>query len=499
MSSILEINMQENFTELLSQEFSFKTKYLNNTSEAEQVWEKALRIIRDNIDPSSFKVWFETIVPRSLSEDSIVLEAPSQFFYEWLVEHYSNLMHITLKKVLNRDVEILFEIRPPVAKPGNGSKLPVTQSTGLTLPPTIDNGEHDPELGYDLMDSKLNPNYIFENYVIGESNQVAAAAAQSVAENPLRTRYNPLLIYANSGLGKTHLVHSIGNFILRKNPRMRVLYTTGEQFYVNFVNAVQTNKISDFTKVYRHVDVLIIDDIQFLAGKERTQDNFFHTFNSLRHSGKLIILTSDKPTKELKGIDQRLISRFNSGVTVDIQMPDMDTRMAILRKKARNDGYEFPQEIVEFIARTITDNIRDIEGAYISLIAHATFNNKPLTIELAKDVINNIYCIEEKELTMDSIISIVANYYKLPPDLLASKSRKHEVTLARQICMYLGKRLLDIPLKKIGSYFGGRDHSTVLHSISTIENYLVFDRVIKKSYDVIFSNLRKEHGLNIEI
>jgi chromosomal replication initiator protein len=491
--------MQENYTELLTQELSFKTKYLNNVSEAEQVWDKALRIIRDNIDPSSFKVWFETILPKSISNETIVLEAPSQFFYEWLVEHYSNLLHITLQKVLNRDVEILFEIRPTERKTMIGTSVPVPVASNFTIPPTIEDGEHDPELGYDLMDSKLNPNYIFENFVVGESNQVAAAAAQAVADNPLKTRYNPLLIYANSGLGKTHLVHSIGNFILRKNPRMRILYTSGEQYYVNFVNAIQTNKISEFTKVYRNVDVLIIDDIQFFAGKEKTQDNFFHTFNALRHAGKLIILTSDKPTKELKGVDQRLISRFNSGVTVDIQMPDMETRMAILRKKARNDGYDFPQEIVEFVARTITDNIRDIEGAYISLIAHATFNNRPLTIELAKDVINNIYCIEEKELTMDSIISIVSNHYKLPADLLASKSRKHEVTLARQICMYLGKRLLDIPLKKIGSYFGGRDHSTVLHSISTIENYLVYDRVIKKSYDVIFSNIRKEHGLNIEL
>jgi len=493
--------MNDTYMDLLPKEYGLKTQIVKNESQAEQIWNQALKIIRDNVDASSYKVWFETIVPKSINDESIVLQAQSQFFYEWLVEHYSNLIHTTLRRVLNKDVEVLFEIKPAERKTlaGTSVPMPLANGNGGSIPPTIEDGEHNPDLGFDLLDSTLNPDYIFDNFVVGESNQVAFAAAKAVAENPLKTRYNPLLIYANSGLGKTHLVHAISNFIISRNPHVKVLYTTGEQFYVNFVNAVQNNRISDFTKVYRNIDVLIIDDIQFLAGKEKTQDNFFHTFNSLRHAGKLIILTSDKPTRELRGVDQRLISRFNSGVTVDIQMPDLETRMAILRKKARNDGYNFPSEIVDFVARTITDNIRDIEGAYISLVAHATFNNRPLTIELAKDVINNIYCIQERELTMESIIKIVANHYKLPEDLLSSKSRKHEITLARQMCMFLGKRLLDIPLKKIGSYFGGRDHSTVLHSISTIHHYLQYDRVVKKNYDVIFSNIRKEHGLNIEI
>lgn len=490
--------MQENYTESLSKELVFKNKYLNNTPDAEKIWDKALKIIRDNVDPSSFKVWFETIVPKSLSDESIILEAPSQFFYEWLEEHYSNLLRITLKKVLNKDIEILFEIRPAEKRSLNGIPVQVPITDNFTLPPTIEDGNHFPENGYELIDSKLNQNYLFENFVIGESNQVAAAAAKAVAENPTKTRYNPLLIYASSGLGKTHLVHSIGNHVLRNNPRMRILYTTGEQFYVNFVNAVQNNKISEFTRIYRNVDVLIIDDIQFFVGKEKTQDNFFHTFNALQHAGKLIILTSDKPTKELKGVDQRLISRFNSGVTVDIQIPDMETRMAILKKKARNDGYTFPQEIIEFVARTITDNIRDIEGAYISLIAHATFNNRPLDLELAKEVINNIYSIQERELTVDSIKNIVSKHYKIPVEVIESNSRKHEITLARQICIYLAKKLLHLPLKKIGAEFGGRDHTTILHSIQTIDNYLTFDKVVKKNFDVIFSNIRKEHGLSID-
>jgi chromosomal replication initiator protein len=496
--------MEEIITESLQQIEKFEKEIINrnnenNSAQATEVWEKVLRIIKDNVDPSSFKVWFQTITPKYIDDKSIKLVVPSQFFYEWLEEHYSNLLHITLKKITKKEIEILYEIKPVERKNNNGTTLQIPSNHNFSIPPNIENGNYQTDVGYDLIDSQLNPNYVFDNFVISESNQVAAAAAKSVADNPTKTRYNPLLIYGSTGLGKTHLAHSIGNQILARNPRMKVLYTNGEQFYVNFVNAIQSNKISDFARVYRNVDVLIIDDIQFFAGKEKTQDNFFHTFNALHQSNKLIILTSDKPTKELKGVDNRLISRFNSGVTVDIQSPDLDMRMAILKRKSRADGYDFPNEIVEFLARTITDSIRELEGAYISLIAHSTFNNKPLSLDLAKEVLNNIYQIQEKELTVDSIKQIVANHYKITLDMMMSKSRKHEIVLSRQMSMYFTKKLLDYPLKKIGEYFGGKDHTTVLHSIQTIENYLAFDRVVRKSYEIIYSNLKKEHGLDLEL
>ncbi len=491
--------MDKIITEYSNQIKIINNNYEQNQSEAQEVWDKALKIIKDNVDPSSFKVWFQTITPKDLSETNITLEVPSQFFYEWLEEHYSNLLRVTLQKITQKTLEIYFDIKTVEKKVVTGNTLHLPLNNAFSIPPNIENGTHQVDIGYDLIDTQLNPNYVFENFVVSESNQVASAAAKAIAENPTKTRYNPLLIYGATGLGKTHLAHSIGNQIIRKNPRIRVLYTNGEQFYVNFVNAIQNNKISDFAKVYRNVDVLIIDDIQFFAGKEKTQDNFFHTFNALQQANKLIVLTSDKPTKELKGVDQRLISRFNSGVTVDIQSPDLEMRKSILQKKSRADGFELPEELTDFLARTITDSIRELEGVYISLIAHSTFNNRRLSLDLAKEVLNNIYHIQEKELTIDSIKNIVANYFKVPIELLSSSTRKHQIVLARQMSMFLTKKLLDVPLKKIGEEFGGRDHTTVLHSIQTIENYLNFDRVTKKSYEIIVSNLRKEHGLNIEI
>jgi chromosomal replication initiator protein len=467
----------------------------------ENIWNFALNIIKDNVDSSSFKVWFKTIQPKSLTEDSITLNVPSQFFYEWLEEHYSKLLHFAINKAFGSDteIEILFEILPLERIESNSKKLNLPLSNHNISPAHSPVNSILTEFGFDFTNTQLNPNYTFDSFIIGESNQMATSTAKSVAENPTKTRFNPLLIYGASGLGKTHLAHAIGNYISARRPNLRVLYTNGDQFYVNFANAAQNNKISDFAKVYRNVDVLIIDDIQFFAGKDRTQDNFFHTFNVLQQTNKLVILTSDRPAKELNGVDQRLISRFNSGVTVNLQIPDIEMRKSILRHKSQADGLRFPESIIELLATTITDNIRELEGAYISLIAHSTFNNKPLTIESAKEVINNIYNIKERLVTVESIKAIVANHYNLPVEVLDSQSRKHHITLARQFAMYFIKKLLKMSLKEIGKNFGNRDHSTVLHSIQIIENYLQFDRVVRKSYEVIISSLKKEHGLDIKI
>lgn len=476
------------------------TKKVQDLKEIDKVWNKALKIIRDNVDASSYKVWFENIQPNSITNESITLNVPSQFFYEWLEEHYSKLLHFAINKAYDngKEIEIIFEIKPleKVQSNNKNIKLPFVNHN---IVPQVSYNDTLTEFGFDLINTQLNPNYQFQNFIIGESNLGATNAAKSVAENPTKTRYNPLLIYGSSGLGKTHLAHAIGNHIFQRKPNLKVLYTNGDQFYVNFANAAQNNKISEFTKIYRNLDVLIIDDIQFLAGKEKTQDNFFHTFNILQQSNKLVVLTSDKPAKELKGVDQRLISRFNSGVTVNINTPDFETRRDILKYKSRSDGYDISNDILELLAQTITNSIRELEGAYISLIAHSTFNNKPLTLELAKEVINNIYNIKEKVITIESIKNIVSNHFNIPVEQLESKSRKHQITLSRQFAMYFAKKLLKSPLKTIGEAFGNRDHTTVLHSIQTIENYLKYDRVARKSYEVIYSNLKKEHGLNIEV
>lgn len=492
--------MEELVINTLSKVVDSHTEKVNSQREIDRLWNKALKIIRDNVDPSSYKVWFETIQPGSFDSNSITLIVPSQFFYEWLEEHYSKLLHFAINKAFDngKEIEITFEIKP-VEKSLNNSRNIKLPFVNHNITPQAHFNDSIADLGFDVINTQLNPNYQFHNFIVGESNQGAANAAKSVAENPLKTRYNPLLIYGASGLGKTHLAHAIGNYILARQPNLKVLYTNGDQFYVNFANAAQNNKINDFTKMYRTLDVLIIDDIQFFAGKEKTQDNFFHTFNVLQQANKLVVLTSDRPAKELKGVDQRLISRFNAGVTVHINTPDFETRKEILKYKSRADGYEISDSIIELLAQTITNNIRELEGAYISLIAHSTFNNKPLTLELAKEVINNIYNIKEKVITIDSIKQIVASHFKLPIEVMESKSRKHQITLARQFAMYFAKKLLKIPLKNIGEYFGNRDHTTVLHSIQTIDNYLKYDRVARKNYEVILSNLKKEHGLDIDI
>ena len=286
-------------------------------------------------------------------------------------------------------------------------------------------------------------------------------------------------------------MQAIGNQILENDRRIRLLYTTSELFTMEYVNSIQNNKLSDFINFYRSIDALIVDDIQFFGGKEKTQDNFFHTFNALHQEGKQLVLTSDKPPRDLKDVDERLMSRFQWGLIVDIQPPDFEMRMAILQKKSEDEGIELPIEVTEYIARSITKSIRELEGALISLIAKVTLDRKSLTLDLAKEVINGIRCTEPKPVTIQDIKEEVVNYYKLTLEQIESKSRKHEITLARQMAMYISKKMTPNSLKTIGSYFGNRDHSTVLHSCQAIENYLVTDNTVKSAYERLSGRLDK--------
>ena len=359
---------------------------------------------------------------------------------------------------------------------------------GLKYPPAqLDNGKMERPF-----QSNLNPRYVFDNFITGDSNQLACSAAMAVAQNPGGTRFNPLFIYGGTGLGKTHLAQAIGNYIVRKKPSAKVLYTNSEKFYIDYITAVQANKINDFANFYRSADVLIIDDIQFLAGKEKTQDHFFHTFNSFHQAGKQLILTSDKPPKDLAGIEDRLISRFQWGLTADVQQPDYEMRVAILNKKSADEGIELPNDVLEFIARNLNTNIRELEGALIKLIAKTTFDDKPLTLELAKEVLMGEISSEPQPLDIDEIKNVVSAHMNIGIDLMESKSRKHEIALARQMAMYLTKQLTELSLKSIGSHFGGRDHSTVLHSCQAIDNYIVTDRTVKASYEFLLNKLKKQ-------
>ena len=466
------------------------------SSDAETLWARCLEIIRDNVSEQVYKTWFEQMRPQSWDGIQLTVDLPSQFFYEWIEEHYSSLLKKTVQKVLGAKAKLQYQV---VMDEGESTleqrtiKLPAFRGQAQQSIQFGDAAQPGatPQRPATHFPSFFNPRYTFENFIRGENNQLATSAAMAVADNPGKTRFNPLVIYGPTGLGKTHLVQAIGNRILQRNRNARVLYTNSEKFTMEYINAIQTNKLPEFTNFYRGVDVLVVDDIQFLGGKERTQDMFFHTFNALHQAGKQVILTSDKQPKDLADVDERLISRFQWGLTADIQPPDFETRMAILQQKAMEEGVDLEGDIMEYIARHVTSSVREIEGCLISLLAKVTLDNRVLTLDLAKDVVRSVTnAPNSKQLTIEDIKKEVSSYYNQEVALLSAKTRKHEVVLARQMCMYLAKQLTLMSLKSIGMHFGGRDHTTVLHSCQQILNYIDTDKKVRQDVEFLRKALR---------
>ncbi|HJW28185.1 MAG TPA: chromosomal replication initiator protein DnaA [Saprospiraceae bacterium] len=441
---------------------------------AKDLWRQCLNIIRDRVNNQSFKTWFEPIVPMQFVGRRFTIQVPSQFFSEWLEEHYYSLLNEVLAQVTHNEVSLNYEIssedRDMAAPAENAQPNKPQQTLGSRFPEATDASAHKDQMSQQYCERSLNPRYTFENYIKGDSNQFARAAALAVANNPGGTSFNPLVIYGGVGLGKTHLVHAIGNSLIQSGKTQRVLYVSSEKFTVDFVEAIQKDNIAEFSNQYRSVDLLIVDDIQFFAGKEKTQDIFFHTFNTLHHLGKQIVLSSDKPPKELKGLNDRLISRFQWGLTADIQPPDLETRIAILRKKSSDDGIELAQDVLEFIASNVTTNIRELEGCLISLLARASLESRTIDLPLTKNVVRSIIGEVRTHVTVEEIQRTVCDHLHIPEDLLRAKTRKQEVVNARQIAMYLTKELTNSSLKTIGLHFGGRDHSTVIHAYQTVED-----------------------------
>lgn len=474
-----------------------RTDNSGGSSDAETLWARCLEIIRDNVSEQVFKTWFESMRPQSWDGNQLTLDLPSQFFYEWIEEHYSSLLQKTVQKVLGAKAKLQYQV---VVDEGDSSpeqrtiKLPAFRKQAqqpLPFEEAAPSMGPKPPASPTHYPTYFNPRYTFENFIRGENNQLATSAAMAVADNPGGTRYNPLVIYGPTGLGKTHLVQAIGNRVLQRNRNAKVLYTNSEKFTMEYINAIQTNKLPEFTQFYRSVDVLVVDDIQFLGGKERTQDMFFHTFNALHQAGKQVILTSDKQPKDLADVDERLISRFQWGLTADIQPPDFETRMAILQQKSQEEGVDLPGDIMEYIARHVTSSVREIEGCLISLLAKVTLDNRPLTLDLAKEVVRSVTnAPSSRQLTIDDIKQEVAAYYNQKVDLLSAKTRKHEVVLARQMSMYLAKNLTQMSLKSIGMHFGGRDHTTVLHSCQQIMNYIDTDKKIRQDVEFLKKALK---------
>ena len=430
----------------------------------EFVWENILDAVRSSITEQTYATWFEPIRPVSITDFEITIEVPSKFYYDWIDSHYKNVILGAIKKETGNDVQLNFKI----AGKNNGEQTNQKNQVKNIL---LSGKARDYDRG-----SKLSGRYVFNTFVEGPNNQFARAAALSVAKSPGQTSFNPLLIYGGVGLGKTHLMQAIGNQVLSEQINAKVKYTTSEKFTTDFVSAIKSNKTSEFSSRYRECDVLLLDDAQFLQKKEQTQEQFFHTFNELYQRGKQIVLTTDRHPSELYGLKDRLVSRFQSGLTVDIQKPSLETRIAILQSKAEQDSLDIPDEITEFIARNIKDNIRVMEGALVKLLAYSSLFHMPITLDLARKVLKETLGRDDiKVLNIEDIIRGVSGATNVSENKLISRGRTMEVAQARQIAMYLCRELVGTSLGDIGLHFGGRDHSTVIHACRNIEKKMATD------------------------
>jgi len=468
------------------------------------VWNRCLKIIQDNVPAISYRTWFEPIVPLKLENKVLTIQVPSPFFYEYLEEQYIDILRKTLKKELGGDAKleysVVMENNSANKKKPYTVKFPTNNKTELKNKPvsvplkTEENSIKNPFVIPGIkklhVDPRLNPENSFHNYIEGECNRLARSAGEAVADNPGGTAFNPLFIYADSGLGKTHLSQAIGIKVKEKFPDKTVLYVNANKFQTQFVESIRNNNKNDFLHFYQMIDTLIIDDIHELAGKEKTQDIFFHIFNHLHQTGKQLILTSDKPPIELQGIEQRLISRFKWGLSADLQAPDLETRVNILKHKIYHDGIDINDEIVDYIASNITINIRELEGALISLLAQSTLNKKEITLELARQVIDKLVKNSKKEISVDYIQKVVCDYFNITPDQLHSRTRKREIVQARQVAMYFSKSLTKSSLASIGSQIGGKDHATVLHACKTVNNLIDTDKQFKQTIDNLEKKLK---------
>lgn len=419
----------------------------------ETLWIKTKEQLKNSLPDHAFNTWFEPVTAIALSDDELVLEVPNQFFFEWLKSHYHPVLDNAVKKIAQSNVSIKYTVSTSVQ-----DAVPYVQERFSDTPP---------QKG---LKSSLNTKYLFGNYIEGKNNQFAKAAAMTVAENLGHEKFNPLVVYGGVGLGKTHLIHAIGNKVKADNPNARVVLAASETFTRDFISSIRKNKTTEFAKTYRKADVLLIDDIQFFQGKEQTQEQFFHTFNELYQSGKQIVLTADRYPGELEGLIDRLLSRFESGLSVDIQPPPFETRVAILMEKSDENGVELPYNLVEFIATHIKTSIRDLESTIIRLLAYSSLSNKEIDQKLVKKVVQErIGKRLVSEMTVEDIVKRVSEISKISEKDIVGSSRKKEIAEARHMSIYLAREILKLPLASIGLHFGGRDHTTVLHACKVVE------------------------------
>ncbi|MDR0385792.1 MAG: chromosomal replication initiator protein DnaA [Prevotellaceae bacterium] len=453
-----------------------------------KVWANCLQVIKDNVNKSAYDTWFVPIVPSQLENNVLTIEVPTYFFYEYLEGHYIDLLRKTLRKELGNKAKLEYSVKvvndaPPLKFPPQGhsdiknTPIPYPQNGQAIINPFTY-----PGLRPLKVDPQLNPNYNFANFVEGECNTLARSAGLTIATNPGKTAFNPMFIYGNSGLGKTHLAQAIGIEIKEKYPDKIVIYVDARKFESQYIDAaISKNNVNNFLQFYQMMDILIIDDVHEFAGKPKTQNTFFHIFNHLHQMGKQLILTSDKPPVELQDMEQRLLSRFKCGLFAELRPPDMATRVSILNKKIYNDGIVINDKIIEYLAANITTNVRELEGALVSLLAQATLIKREITVELAAEMLDKLVNTARKEITIDKIKKIVCDYFEMPLDKLLSMSRKREIVLTRQIAMFLSKNHTRYSFAQIGDQIGKKDHTTVLHACKTVQNLIDTDKAFKKT------------------
>ncbi len=439
---------------------------MENLKNAIEIWEKAKDLIREKVNPQTFETWFRPTKGIGIADNTLMLEVPNSFFKDWLLEHHLELIRATLKNISGQGLALDFSYS--ANEPDKRAAGAAAQRQQVK---PADKKQDANNLG-------LNPAYTFDDFVIGPSNKMAHAAAMAVAESPAKA-YNPLFIYGKAGMGKTHLMNAIGHCVAAKNPNMRVVYITSEQFTNQLIQAIQNRSTEKFRAKYRGVDVLLIDDVHFIAGKESTQEEFFHTFNTLHDAHKQIVLSSDKPPKDIDGLEERLVSRFEWGLIVSISQPDFETRVAILRQKLKRENIEVPDDVIFYIGEKIKSNIRELEGALKRVVANAVLLKQSVSIELARSVLKDMVKEKESRITAESIFEEVAAYFNVRVSDIKGRRRTKQMVVPRQLSMYLIRKLTDHSLPEIGELCGGRDHTTVMHACESIESDIKKDQKIK--------------------
>ncbi len=462
-----------------------------------ELWNRCLSIVRDNVGESMYNTWFTPIVPLSYNDNKFVVQVPSQFFYEYIEEQFAFLLRQALNRVVGQETQLLYRIMIDHSNTNNGSTTIPTADTPVkqNVPTNAPVNTPFTSIEKTTFDPQLNRNYNFANYIEGVSNRLARCAGLNIAEQPGRSIFNPIFIWGASAVGKTHLANAIGLAVKERYPEKRVLYVSANLFQMQYSDAVVRNQSNDFLNFYQSIDVLIIDDVQELAGKTKTQNTFFHIFNHLHQTGKQLIMCCDREPSKLDGMEDRLLSRFKWGLVVEVEKPDFNLRKAILKHKTYKDGIIIPEDVIDYIAENVTSSVRDLEGVLISLLAHSTLMNAEINIQLAQKIVGNVVetpTIEKEDITVDKICNIVCQYYSLPLEAINSKSRERKIAEARQVAMYLARTYTNTSLSVIGQSMGKRDHTTVLYACKTVQNQMDVDATFKARIHTLESQIQQK-------